>query len=82
MEVHAEDLDVNGRKIRIFISLSEESKTYTVLCKAFDHLGSLLWATDVLGQDGKPQSFHSLTNAISRTRILFGIYKGKARESV
>lgn len=82
MEVHAEELDVNGLKIRIYVTLSEITKHYTVFCKAFDLSGALLWATEVLDKNGKPRSFYSLTQAISNTRTLFGVYKANAVKSV
>ena len=75
-EIHTEEFEVRGLTIKIYVMVNQETKHYTVFCKALDLGGSMLWRTELLGRDGKPQTFHSLTHAVSKTRAIFHTQKG------
>lgn len=74
-EIHTEQFEVNGVTIKIYLTFNQETNQYTVFCKASDITGSLLWSTEILGKDGKPQTFYSLSQAITKTRSIFQVYK-------
>jgi hypothetical protein len=75
IEQHTEELQFNGLSLKFFVSLDTSSKNYTVNCKAYDNHHSLLWATELLDQNGKPLTFHSLGAAVTKTRSIFSVYK-------
>jgi hypothetical protein len=74
-EVHTEELHLNGLTVKFFVKPDENSKGYTVLCKAFDRMHSLLWSTYLLDASGSPQTFITLPQAVSKTRSFFAAYK-------
>lgn len=74
-EIHTEEFEINGLTVKIYLMLNQETKLYTVFCKAFDVGGSMLWSTEILDKEGKPQAFHSLTQAVTKTRSIFQTYK-------
>lgn len=75
IEVHTEELQLNGLIIKFFISLNQDTKNYHVVCKAFDRNKSMLWCTELLDSNGKPLTFYSLPTAVSKTRSTFSVYK-------
>ena len=70
-EIHTEQFEVGGLTIKIYVMVNQATKHYTVFCKALDPAGSMLWRTELLGRDGEPQTFHSLTHAVTKTRSIF-----------
>ena len=75
MEMPTEEMQLNGLLIKFFVKSDPEAKEYTISCKAYDQSHSLLWSTELLDQSGKPQTFHSLATAITKSRNIFNTYR-------
>ena len=74
-EIHTEELSLRGLTIKFFVKPDEESRGFTVFCKAFDNTDSLLWSTFLLDKDGKNRIFSSLQEAVAKTKSFFIAYK-------
>jgi hypothetical protein len=75
MEMHTEEIEFQGLSIKFFVKPDPTSKNYVITCKAFNPSRDMLWATELLDETGKPQQFHSLATAVTKTRKIFSVYK-------
>lgn len=72
--VQSEDLDFKSMSVKCSI-LSHPGKKYSVLCKAYDQNRSLLWATELLNEDGAILTFDSKEDAWNKAKKIFSVYK-------
>ena len=74
-EMHTEEIEIKGICIKLFVKPDPISKNYVISCKAFNQSCDMLWTTELLDETGKPQQFHSLATAVTKTRRIFSVYK-------
>jgi hypothetical protein len=75
MEMPIEEVLFDGLLIKLFVRSDPDSKHYKISCKAYDRARIMLWCTELLDQNGNPQTFHSIAAAITKSRSIFSVYK-------